>query len=130
MRRPEITSQDGLRDCILRSGHRDFVSMADVQSCICGGLLADLSIQRQQLVVDTVRSLIEDGLVVVGDIPGRNDPGFKPWPGTLEDVMTRFVDTFVRCYDDPLQWQYVIWLDLTATGQQVSNALVGHAPDS
>jgi hypothetical protein len=97
MRRPEITSQDGLRDCILRNGHRHFVSMADVQSRICGGLLDDLSIERQQLVVDTVRSLLEDGLVVVGDIPGRNDPGFK--------------------------------LDLTATGQQVSNALVGHAPD-
>ena len=130
MRRPEITSQDGLRDCILRSGHRDFVSMAEVQSCICGGLLADLSIERQQLVVDTVRSLVEDRLVVVGDIPGRNDPGFKTWPGTVDEVMTRFVDTFVGCYDDPLQWQYVIWLDLTAAGQQVSNALVGHAPDS
>lgn len=129
MRRPEITSQDGLRDCILRSGHRDFVSMADVQSCICGGLLAELSIERQQLVVDTVRSLLRDELVVVGDIPGRIDSGFKPWPGTIDQVMTRFVDTFVGCYDDPRQWQYVIWLDLTATGQQVSNALVGHAPD-
>jgi hypothetical protein len=129
MRRTEITSQDGLRDCILRSGHRDFVSMADVQACFFDGFLNDLSTEHQQLVVDTVRSLLEDGLVVVGDIPGRIDPGFKPWPGTIDQVMTRFVDTFVGCYDDPLQWQYVIWLDLTATGQQVSNALVGHAPD-
>ena len=31
-----------------------------------------------------------------GDIPGRNDPGFKPWPGTPKEVMRRFVDTFVR----------------------------------
>jgi hypothetical protein len=104
--------------------------MADVQSCICGGLLADLSIERQQLVVDTVRSLLEDGLVVVGDLPGRNDPGFKPWPGTADEVMKRFVDRFVGHYDDPLEWQYSIWLNLTAQGQQASNDIVGKAPDS
>jgi hypothetical protein len=61
MREPEITSQNGLRECILASGHNDFVSMADVQACICGGLLGELSTEQQQLVVDTVRSLLEDG---------------------------------------------------------------------
>jgi hypothetical protein len=130
MREKGITSKDALRDCILRSGYEDFVSMADVQSCIFGGLLADLSTERQQLVVDTVRSLLEEGLVEVGDIPGRNDPGFKPWAGTLDEVMTQFVSRFVGSYDDELQWQYTIWLNLTATGQQVSNALVGDAPES
>jgi len=118
MREPEITSQDALRDCILRSGHNDFVSMADVQSCICGGLLADLSNERQQLVVDTVRSLLEDGLVEIGVIPGRDNPGFKTWPGTVDEVMTRFVDRFIGHYDNPLQWQYAIWLNLTGKGQQ------------
>jgi hypothetical protein len=49
MRRPGITYQDGLRDCILRSGHRDFVSMADVQACIGGGLLTDLSMEPRSL---------------------------------------------------------------------------------
>jgi hypothetical protein len=62
MTEPETTAQDSLRDSILASGHNDFVSMADVQACICGGLLAELSAERQQLVVDTVRSLLEEGL--------------------------------------------------------------------
>ena len=31
-----ITSKDALRDCILRSGYNDFVSMDDVQSCLFG----------------------------------------------------------------------------------------------
>ncbi len=49
------------------------MSMADVQACLCGGRLADLSTEHQQLVVDTVRSLLKDELVQVGDIPGRPD---------------------------------------------------------
>jgi hypothetical protein len=130
MREPEITSQDGLRDCILRSGHNDFVSMADVQACVCGGLLADLSTERQQLVVDTVRSLLVDGLVEVGVIPSPSSPGFKTWPGTVDEVMTRFIDRFVGHYDDRREWQYKIWLNLTAKGQQASNDIVGEAPDS
>jgi hypothetical protein len=130
MTEPGTSAQDTLRDDILASGHDDFVSMADVQACIFDGLLADLSNEQQQLVVGTIRSLLEDGLMKLGDIPGRDDPGFKPWPGTVDEVMTRFVDRFVGHYDDPLEWQYSIWLNLTAKGQQASNAIVGKAPDS
>ena len=130
MTEPETSAQDTLRDDILASGHDDFVSMADVQACIFGGLSADLSTEHQELVVDTVGSLLEDGLVEVGVIPGRDDPGFKSWPGTVDEVMTRFVDRFVGHHDDPLEWQYSIWLNLTAKGQQASNDIVGKAPES
>jgi hypothetical protein len=75
MTEPGTTALDTLRAEFLASGHNDLVSMADVQACLCGGFLADMSTEHQQLVVDTVRSLLEDGLVEVGDIPGRNDPG-------------------------------------------------------
>ncbi len=124
MTEPGTTAQDTLRDDILACGHDDFVSMADVQACIFDGLLADLSTEQQQLVVDTVRSLLEDGLMELGDIPGRDDPGFKPWPGTVNEVMTRFVDRFVEHYDDPHEWQYSIWLNLTPKGRQASADIV------
>jgi len=124
------TAQDTLRADILAIGHDDFVSMADVQACLCGGLLADLSTERRQLVVDTVRSLLEDGLMELGDIPGRDDPGFKPWPGTVDEVMTRYVDRFVGHYDDRLKWQYSIWLNLTAKGRQASADIIGKTTDS
>jgi hypothetical protein len=120
MTRPEMTAQDTLRADILAIGLDDFVSMADVHTCIFDGLLADFSTETRQLVVNTVRSLLEDGLVVVGDIPGPNDPGFNAWPGTVDEVMKRFVDIFVGCHEDPIQWRYRIWLDLTAKGRRVS----------
>jgi hypothetical protein len=130
MTEPRSTTRETLRDDILASGHDDFVSMADVQACIFDGLLADLSTSQQQLVVDTVRSLLADGLMELGDIPGRDDPGFKPWPGTLDEVMARFVDRFVGHHDDPLEWQYSIWLNLTAKGEQASDEIVGKTTDN
>lgn len=130
MAESEDNVRDTLRDDILASGHDDFVSMADVQACIFGGLLADLSTEHQGLVVDTVRSLLEDGLVEVGVIPSPSSPGFKTWPGTVDEVMTRFIDRFVGHYDNRREWQYTIWLNLTAKGQQASNGIVGKAPDS
>ena len=130
MTEAESTAQEALRVCILRNGHNDFVSMADVQSCISRGRLADPVAERQQLVVNTIRSLLVDGLAEVGDIPGRDDPGFKTWPGTIDEVMTRFVDRFIEHYEDRREWKYAIWLDLTPKGQEASNHIVGNAPDS
>ncbi len=124
MTEPRTTAQDILRGDILASGRDDWVSMAAVQGRISRGRLADSVAERQRLVVDTVRSLLSDGLVEVGDIPGRGDPGFMPWPGSVDDVMTRFTDRFVRHHDDRLGWEYTIWLNLTAKGEEASSEIV------
>jgi hypothetical protein len=123
MTEPENTTQDVLRRDILASGRDDWVSMAAVQSRISRRELAHSAAEREQLVVDTVRSLLLDGLVEVGDIPGRDDAEFKPWPGTVDDVMTRFIDRFVKHHEDRLGWEYTIWLNLTNKGEQASNDL-------
>jgi hypothetical protein len=83
------TAQETLRGDILKVGGDDFVSMADVQGFIDDGGLADSAPERQRLVVDTIRSLLVDGLVEVGGIPSPSSTGFKTWPGTVDEVMTR-----------------------------------------
>lgn len=120
MSEPTSTAQDTLRGDILAMGGDDFVSMADVQGQIDRGRLADSVSERQQLVVDTVRSLLVDGLVEVGVIPSPSSPGFKTWPGTVDEVMTRFIDRFVGHYDDRSEWAYKIWLNLTKKGERIS----------
>jgi hypothetical protein len=116
----ETAARDTLRGDILAVGMDDFVSMADVQGFIDDGGLADSAAERQRLVVDTVRSLLDDGLVEVGVIPSPSSPGFKTWPGSVDEVMKWFTDRFVGHYDDRQAWAYKIWLNLTAKGQQVS----------
>jgi hypothetical protein len=119
MTEPGSSAQDTLRGDILAVGVDDFVFMADVQGCVNTGGLADTAADCQQLVVDTVRSLLPQGLVEVG-VLSPSSPGFKAWPGTLDEVMTRFADRFVAHYDDRHDWAYKIWLNLTAKGRQVS----------
>ena len=91
---------DTLRGDILAMGRDDFVSMTDVQGQISRGEPADSVASRQQMVVAVVRSLLADGLIEVGVLPSPNNPGFKTWPGTMDEVMTRFIERFVIPYDD------------------------------
>jgi hypothetical protein len=67
MTEPGTTAQDILGGDILASGRDDWVSMADVQGRISRRQLADSAAERQRLVVDTVPSLLLDGLVEVRD---------------------------------------------------------------
>jgi hypothetical protein len=119
------TAQGILRAAILASGHDDWVSMADVRGNISRRRLADSPSDRQQLMLQTVRSLLQDGLVEVGDIPAPGDPGFLlVWPGNTDEVMERLTDRIVGRYDDPDSWEYATWLNLTAKGEQASAEIV------
>ena len=124
MTESSITAQDALRDDILAGGHDDWVSMAEVRGCISRGRLADSASERQQLMLQTVRSLLQDGLVEVGDIPAPGDPGFLVWPGTLDEVMASLTERIVDRYDHPDSWEYSTWLNLTPKGQEASDDVV------
>ena len=69
-------------------------------------------------MLQTIRSLLQDSLVEVGDIPARVDPGFLVWPGTLDEVMASLTERIVDRYDDPDSWEYSTWLNLTPKGQE------------
>ncbi|WP_418002335.1 hypothetical protein ACNO8X_19510 [Mycobacterium sp. PDNC021] len=117
MTEPTTTAQDLLRADILASGRDDFVSMADVRGRINRRKLVTTDSERQQLMVATIRSLLEDGLVEVGDIPGPNDPGFLVWPGEIDAIMVELTKRIVDQWGDPDLWEYSTWLNLTAAGQ-------------
>lgn len=104
MTKPDNTAPEILRDDILAVGVDDFFSMADVQGLIDDGGVADSAAQSQRLVIGAVRSLLEEGLADVGVIPSPSSLGFTTWPGTVDEVMTRFTDGFVGHYDDRHEW--------------------------
>jgi len=120
MTEPLTTAQEILREDILVGGHDDWVSMADVRGRISRRRLVDSATERQQLTLRTVRSLMEDGLVEVGDIPAPGDPGFLVWPGTIDEIMTQLTERIVGRCDDPDSWEYSTWLSLTAEGHRVA----------
>lgn len=68
-------------------------------------------------MLEAIRSLLVDGLVVVGDIPGPNDPGFLVWPGGIDEVMAELTDRIIGQWTQPELWDYSTWLDLTQAGR-------------
>lgn len=122
---PVSGAQDRLRTEILTGGLYESVSMADVQGYINRLRLATTDGERQQLMLEAIRSLLVDGLVVVGDIPGPNDPGFLVWPGGIDEVVAELTDRIIGQWTQPELWDYSTWLDLTQAGRAAAEQARG-----
>lgn len=77
---------------------------------------------RQDLLLRTVRSLLEDGLMAVGRIGGETEERVDPWDVSLEDAMSQVHDEYVVHHDDN-DWVFGIWFALTERGEQAAQAL-------
>jgi hypothetical protein len=116
-----MTALDRLRMELLTSGLSDWVPMVEVQTAITYYHLAETLPGQQDLALRTIRSLLQDGLMQIGDLPGP-DGKFPAWDLSIDAAMERIHDRFVRHYDDPTQWEFSIWLGLTDTGRRTAEA--------
>jgi hypothetical protein len=123
-----VNVREILRGDILAGGLDDWVSMADVRGDITRRRLAATPSERQQLTLKVIRSLLQDGLVEVGDIPGPDDSAFLVWPGTIDEVMEQLTERIVGQWADPDSWEYATWLNLTAAGRAAAGRLTGRRP--
>jgi hypothetical protein len=110
-----------LRAELLISGLSDWVSLAEVQQIITHFQLADTDSERQDLVLRTIRSLLDGGLMQIGELPGP-DGKFPAWE-PIDVAMDRLRERFVGHYAEPTSWDYSVWLGLTEAGRPVANAL-------
>jgi hypothetical protein len=110
-----------LRAEVLISGLSDWVSLAEVQQIISHFELANTDSDRQDLVLRTIRSLLDDGLIQIGELPGP-DGKFPAWE-PIDVAMDRLRERFVGHYAEPTSWDYSIWLGLTEAGRPVAKAL-------
>src|ERR1700730_3806141 len=76
----------------------------------------------QNETLDTIRSLAEDGLIVLGAMSGEGGR-WEAWDGPLEKSLHRIMDVYVAHYDDRPVWVFSTWLKLTTKGEQVAQAL-------
>ena len=93
-----------LRAELLVSGLSHWVSLGEVQQIISHFELADTDKERQDLVVGTIRSLLEDGLMQIGELP-EPDGSFPAWEPS-DVAMHRLRKRFVGHYDEPASWVY------------------------
>lgn len=115
---------DRLRAELLVSALPDLVPLAQVESAITRDDAADTTTGQQQLAVEVIRSLLEGGLMEIGELPY---PGgtFPAWNLSVDAAMDRLADLFVGHHDEPDRWEFTVWLRLTPAGNQIARALSG-----
>jgi hypothetical protein len=113
---------DALRDQLLRDASGgECLSLAHVDH-VARRMAPDSLSARQELLMGTVRSLIVDGLMVVGQIDGGSDERVEPWNTSLDDAIARIHDDYVVHHDDR-DWVFGIWFALTDSGERAAEAL-------
>jgi hypothetical protein len=124
-----FNAENFLRNELLLDGTAMCVPMAHVESVISREHLAGTLVARQQLALQTIRSLLDDGLMKIGDIVGASDERVVPWDLTIDAAMERVRDLFVDHYDERTLWDLTIWLQLTSAGERLARALKDESAD-
>ena len=117
-----MTPQDRLRAAMLSSGLSDWVPLIEVNQDITRENLADTPQEQRELALRTIRSLLEDGLMAIGDLPGPGEQ-LPDWGLSIDDAMQRVHDRYVVHHDDPIAWEFTVWLGLTDKGRQVAEVI-------
>jgi hypothetical protein len=115
------TTTQQLREALLNSGLIDWVSLSDVDSRaakMCRGLPRP---QRQEIALDTIRSLVSEGLFTAGNLD-TEDGRFAAFDEPLDQTMTRIREVYVGRYDDTIKWAYRFWFELTDKGTEAATA--------
>ena len=123
-----MAAGDRLRRELLISGLYDMVPLIQVEQVITRNDLAETLPAQQDLALRTIRSLVEDGLMEIGGLPGPGEK-FPAWNLSIDAAMERVYDRFVRHYDNPTLWEFHIWLNLTDSGRRIAKAPEAKAAD-
>lgn len=82
----------------------------------------------QNETLATIRSLADDGLIVLGAMSGEGGR-WEAWDGPPEKSIQKISDAYITQYDDPPAWVWSAWMELTDKGERVARALQQSARD-
>ncbi|MCV7198629.1 hypothetical protein [Mycobacterium angelicum] len=108
------TAREIAREEILLDGMIDAVHMAVVDWHVKQQHPSASDAEIQNETLETIRSLVGDGLVKTGY---RGEDG-NFVPESLEQSMQELRESYVAHYDEPGEWMWSCWLELTEKGKQ------------
>ena len=110
------------RDELLISGLHDWVHLYETHSQVEHDNPGARLTEVQHETLETIRSLVSDGLFEVGGLSG---PGgeFEAWDSPVEESISRISAAYIGQFEDESAWIWVFWLALTDKGRQLAQAL-------
>ncbi len=96
--------------------------LAAVVSCVTQQNRTASMTEVQRETLATIRSLVGDGLFVLGDLAGKTGR-LVPWSEPLDESIEKISDVYVAKYDDRPEWVWFVWMELTDAGKRLARAL-------
>jgi hypothetical protein len=111
-----ISARDKTRIQLLSSGMADWVHLGEIHYQVEQDN-PDFTVQQiQRETLDTIRSLVLDGLFEIGDLSGPNGQ-FAAWDTPLEDSIERISAAYIGQFANETAWLWVFWLGITDMGR-------------
>ncbi|MDO3634691.1 hypothetical protein [Mycolicibacterium arseniciresistens] len=110
-----------MRDQLLKDAVGECLPLSHVDGVIAGISPDEPLAAQQEIVLRSIRTLLDGGLMVVGHIVGGADERVEPWPLTTEDALARIHDRYVVHHEDQA-WSFDTWFALTESGQRTAIA--------
>jgi hypothetical protein len=102
---------------ILKRGMEDLIQLAEIISVAHSVFDIELGPQMISTVSECVGSLLNQRLVLVGDLDYSGSPlKVKPWPGEPSETVDRIIREWTALSRDPGLGE-ICWLELTAEGR-------------
>jgi hypothetical protein len=124
--RPMTTTQM-IRDNLLLKGLGRPVALNAIDWKIKQQNPSASAAQVQKETLETIRTLVDDGLFRLGDV---NTFRFVASKRPLDRSIDKISHRYVGHYDDPKRWMFSAWMKLTDKGQQLALSLEERAIDS
>jgi hypothetical protein len=105
---------------VLARGVDDWVYAAEILDIAARTELGDAS-QLRQLSIGLVAELLVRGLVLAGEYDGD---GHRPWECSTGDAIARIAEEWQSWGDEVPTPGAIVWLDLTAAGRQIGEAVL------
>jgi len=100
------------------------LSLSDIDSIIQYDYRAEPLPTRQSRVITAIKSLLNDGLIVIGD-PGFTGEPVESWKLPTEEALARLHERYVTHYDDFSKWGWCTWFELTPEGERAAAKVKG-----
>jgi len=114
-----ISARDKARVELLSRGMADWVHLGEIHYQVEQDNPDFTVEQTQHATLETIRSLVRDGLFEVGDISGPNGR-FATWDTPLEDSVECISATYIGQFADETAWIWRFWLSITDKGRHAA----------
>jgi hypothetical protein len=121
-----MTTTEILRDNLLLKGLGRPVALNAIDWKIKQQNPSASDAQVQKETLETIRTLVDDGLFRLGDV---NRFRFVASKRPLDRSIHKISHRYVGHYDDPRRWMFSAWMKLTDKGQQLALSLEERAID-